>query len=402
MNMLHRARALQDEMVAVRRDLHRHPELSFQEHRTAGLVAERLEGLGLDVRTGVGITGVVGEIRTGDGPTIALRADMDALPIQEEPDHEFGSTVAGVMHACGHDAHTSGLLGTARILAEAATAHELPPGTVRFLFQPSEETVDAEGKSGATRMIEDGAMVDVDAVVGLHVGAHLPLGLVCVAPGTVMAGGEEIEVRIRGHAAHAARPHEGIDALLLASQGLLASQQAVSRRIAPSDAGVVTFGRIEGGTAPNIIADHVLLRGTLRYFREEVRDRLRDAVRSAFATADALGGSARVTFRPGYPPVVNDPAVTEAVRRAAGSVVGADCVLQADRILEAEDFGILAREAPGAFFWLGAALPEARQHHHPRFDIDESALSLGAATLAASVVELLRSPPGAGESGAGA
>ena len=384
-------------MVAVRRDLHRHPELSFREKRTAGLVAERLQGLGLKVRTEVGITGVVGDLRTGDGPTIALRADMDALPVQEEPDHEFGSTVAGVMHACGHDAHTSGLLGAARILADAAGSGELPPGSVRFLFQPSEETVDAEGKSGATRMIDDGAMAGVDAVVGLHVGAHLPLGLVCVAPGTVMAGGEEIEVRVRGHAAHGARPHEGIDALLLASQGLLASQQAVSRWIAPGDAGVVTFGRIEGGTAPNIIADNVRIRGTLRYFREEVRDRLRDAVRSAFATADALGGSAQVTFRPGYPPVVNDPEVTEAVRRAAGGVVGADSVLRADRILEAEDFGILARQAPGAFFWLGAALPEPRQHHHPRFDIDESALSLGAATLAAAAVELLESPPGAGE-----
>jgi amidohydrolase len=393
MDLLEQARALQPELIALRRDFHRHPELSFQEHRTAAVVADRLAALDLVVRTGVGRTGVVGELRNGPGPTVALRADMDALPIQEDPDHDFGSTVAGVMHACGHDAHTAGLLGAAALLVAAARDGHLAAGTVRFLFQPSEETVDADGKSGATRMIEDGAMTDVDAVVGLHVGAHLPVGKVFLADGTIMAGGEEIVVDVRGKSAHGARPHEGVDAVLLASQGVLAAQQAVSRRIAPGDAGVVTFGTVRGGTAANVIADHVRLTGTLRYFVDDVREELRAAVRAAFATAEAFEGSARVTFRPGFPPVVNHTHVAARVGDAAAAVLGPDAVLPGSRIMEAEDFGILSREAPGAFFWLGAGLPGLRQHHHPRFDIDEQALHLGAATLAASARALLEDPP---------
>jgi amidohydrolase len=380
MDLLEQARALQPELIALRRDFHRHPELSFQEHRTASVVADRLAALHLVVRTGVGRTGVVGEL-------------MDALPIQEDPDHDFGSTEAGVMHACGHDAHTAGLLGAATLLVGAARGGHLAPGAVRFLFQPSEETVDSEGKSGATRMIEDGAMDDVDAIVGLHVGAHLPVGKVFLADGTIMAGGEEIVVDVHGRSAHGARPHEGVDAVLLASQGVLAAQQAVSRRIAPGDAGVITFGTVRGGTAANIIADHVRLTGTLRYFVEEVREELRAAVRAAFATAEALGGSARVTFRPGFPPVVNHAHVAARVGAAASGILGPDAVLPGSRIMEAEDFGILSREAPGAFFWLGAGLPDLRQHHHPRFDIDERALYVGAATLAASAQALLEDPP---------
>ena len=376
-------------MVALRRDLHRHPELSFQEHRTAELVAERLGSLGLVVLTGVGRTGVVGDLENGVGPTVALRADMDALPIQEAADHDYGSTVAGVMHACGHDAHTAGLLGAATLLSERARDGRLPPGTVRFLFQPSEEATDAEGKSGATRMIEDDAMEGVDAIVGLHVGAHLPLGKVFLNSGSVMAGSGEIQVDVHGHSAHGARPHEGVDAVLLAAHGVIASQQAVSRRIAPGDSGVVTFGEIRGGTASNIIADHVRLRGTLRYFSEEVEAQLRDAIRAAFATVDALGGSAKVTFVPGYPPVVNDPAVTAQVAGAAARLLGEGALVKAARAMEAEDFGILSRQAPGAFFWLGAALPDARQHHHPRFDIDEAVLPIGAALLAAAAEDLL-------------
>ena len=232
-------------------------------------------------------------------------------------------------------------------------------------------------------------MAGVDAVVGLHVGAPIPRGKVFLNTGTVMAGGEEIEVVVEGQSAHGARPQDGVDAVVLAAQGVTAAQQAVARGIAPLDAGVVTFGMIQGGTAPNVIADRVQVRGTLRYFRDEVRDALRDGVRASFATADALGGSARVTFKPGYPPVVNDAAVTERVEAVAGRMLGPDQVIRAQPLLEAEDFGILAREAPGAFFWLGAGLPEPRRHHHPRFDIDERVLPIGAALLAGSAVELL-------------
>lgn len=388
--LLDRARSLAPSLVATRRDLHRHPELGFQEFRTAGLVADRLRSLGLTVRTGVGRTGVVADIVGAPGPTVAVRADMDALPIQQAPDAEadYRSTVDGVMHACGHDAHTAGLLGTAELLVAARDAGELP-GTVRLLFQPCEETVDDEGLSGASRMIDDGALDGVDAVTGLHVGSNLPSGIAFIAPGAIMGGGEELVMDVRGRAAHAAFPHEGVDALVLAAQGVVAAQQAVARRIPPTSAGVVTFGRIEGGQAPNVLADHVQLVGTLRYFDEPVRDALRDAVRASFAGAAAAGGSAELTIRPGYPPVVNDPAATDAVTRGLVEQFGRDRVLPMPPVLASEDFAFLARTVPGVFFWLGAALDEPRQHHHPRFDIDESVLPIGATALARAALSLL-------------
>lgn len=389
-DLLQRARALAPALVELRRDLHRHPELGFQETRTAGVVAQRLRALGLEPRTGVGRTGVVADIVGGPGPVVAVRADMDALPIQESPDNDpaYRSTVGGVMHACGHDAHTSGLVGAAELFVGLRDAGALP-GTVRLLFQPCEETVDDEGKSGATRMLEDGALDGVDAVTGLHVGGNLPSGIAFVAPGAVMGGGEEIVVEVRGRASHAALPHEGVDAVVLAAQGILAAQTGVSRRIPPTSAGVVTFGRIEGGTAANVLADRVRLHGTLRYFDEGVRDALRATVRGAFEGLAAQGGSAEVTFLPGYPPVVNDAGAAAAVGRALAQVLGPDRVLPMPPVLLAEDFAFLARTVPGVFFWLGAALPEPRQHHHPRFDVDESVLPLAAAALTRAALALL-------------
>ncbi len=388
-SLLSRSRELGEDLVRLRRDLHRNPELSFREERTARVLAGRMEALGLPVRTGVGRTGVVAEIRNGAGPTVALRADMDALPIQEEADHDYASVVPGVMHACGHDAHCAGLVGAARLLVETREAGDLPAGTVRLLFQPSEETADEEGLSGASRMVEDGAMDGVDAVVGLHVGGHLPAGKIFVGPGAVMAGSEEIRVEVRGRSAHAARPEEGVDALALACQGVVAVQQAVSRRLSPMQSGVVTFGRIEGGSAPNVLADRVRLHGTLRYFDPEVRERLVAAVRGAFGGLEAMGAEVAVGIGSGYPPLVNDPEVSEVVRRAAEEIAGPDSVLEPERMMGAEDFAVLARHAPGCFVWLGAALPDPREHHHPRFDVDESVLPLGAALLAQAARRLL-------------
>lgn len=392
--LLERARSLAPELVEVRRDLHRHPELSFQEHRTAAVVASRLEALGLTVRRGVGRTGVVADIAPHDGAAVngglvvALRADMDALPIQEQPDHDYGSTVPGVMHACGHDAHTAGLLGAARLLVAEREAGRLR-GTVRLLFQPSEEALDDEGKSGATRMMDDGALEGVGAIVGLHVGGHLPSGKLFVAAGSIMAGSEEIRVDVRGKSAHAAQPEQGIDALVLAAQGVVAVQQAVARCISPMDPGVVTFGMIHGGTANNVLADTVKLFGTLRYFRDEVRDRLAAAVTGAFKALEAQGARVDVRIGPGYLPVVNDDAITSVVERAAERVLGPAAVLPMQRWMGAEDFAFLARRAPGCFVWLGAAPPEPREHHNPRFDIDESVLPMGAAVLAQSAIDLL-------------
>lgn len=392
-DLLAAARALEPELVAIRRDLHRHPELAFQEHRTAAIGAERLAALGLEVRAGVGRTGVVADLRNGAGPVVALRADMDALPIQEAAAHDYASTVPGVMHACGHDGHVAGLLGAAELLARARRNGTLPPGTVRFLLQPSEEGVDDEGKSGAMRMLEEGALEGVDAAAGLHLGGPIPAGRILLGAGPVMGGGEEIAVRVRGRAAHAALPHEGVDALLLAAEGLVAAHAAVGRRLAPTDTGVITFGRMEGGTAANVIADEVRLSGTLRYFTEPVREALRGAVRGAFESLTARGATdVRVDFLPGYPPVVNDPRAVATVRDALAPLVAPDVLLPQPPVLLAEDFAFIARAVPAVFFWVGAALDEPRQHHHPAFDIDESVLPLAAAALATAGHALLENP----------
>ena len=386
---------MQGELSDLRRDFHRYPELAFQERRTSEVVAERLREMGCQVRSGVGITGVVGELRNGPGPIVALRADMDALPILEDAEHDYRSTVPGVMHACGHDAHMAGLLGAARLLSEDLAAGRLPPGTVRFLFQPSEERMDEEGKSGATRMVEDGAMEGVSAVAGLHVGAHLPSGKVFVKDGPIMAGSDDLHVVVRGRSAHAALPHEGVDALVLAAQGILGAQQTVSRRLSPMENGVVTFGQIQGGVASNVVADEVVLKGTLRYFAEDVRARLHEGVTGAFKGLEAQGGRVEVGIRAGYPPVLNEKTTTEVARRVAAAVVGERDVWEAEPMMGAEDFAILAGKAPGTFLWLGAALPDPREHHHPRFDIDESVLPIASALLSGMAEALLLELPGA-------
>jgi amidohydrolase len=389
LNLADAARDLGTDLVALRRDIHRHPELGFEEVRTAGLVASRLTALGLPVRTGVGITGVVADLDNGAGPTVALRADMDALPIQEENEHEYRSVNAGVMHACGHDFHTSALVGAARLLVAARDDGSLPVGRIRFLFQPSEERTDASGKSGATRMIEDGALEGVEAVVGLHVGGHAPSGTIFVNDGTVMAGSAEITVRVGGVSAHAAWPERGVDALVLAAQGVTACQQAVARRISPTDSGVVTFGTIHGGKAANIVADEVVLQGTMRYLKNDVRNALLSSVRASFEMLEHHGARVEIAVGRGYVPVVNEPGVTRVVTTALRELAGDGAVLPMERIMAAEDFAFLAERVPGCFFWLGAAPGAPREHHHPNFDIDESVLPLGAAALASAGAALL-------------
>ena len=353
-----------------------------------------MRALGLEVRTGVGVTGVAAELVSGPGPTVALRADMDALPIQEEADHDYASTVPGVMHACGHDAHTAALVGAARLLTELREEGGLPGGTVRLLFQPSEEGTDAGGKSGAQRMIDAGALEGVAAATGLHVGAHLPAGTVFLGEGAVMAGSGEVTVEVRGRSAHAALPEMGVDALVLAAQGIVAVQQAVSRRINPFQPGVVSFGTIQGGSARNVLADRVTVAGTLRYLDPEVKRRLVEAVEGAFGGLRAQGAEVEVDISTGYPPVVNDPAVARVVKRSAASVVGPRSVLPMHPFMGAEDFAYIAAEVPSAFFWVGAALDDPRDHHHPRFDIDEDVLPLGAALLARAALDLLEHAAG--------
>ena len=386
-SLLDRATGFQRELVDMRRDIHRHPELSFRESRTADLAARTVEALGWRVRRGVGRTGVVAELGAG-APVVALRADMDALPIQESGEAEYRSTVDGVMHACGHDAHVAMLAGAARLLAEAQQNGELR-GTIRLLFQPSEEASDDEGRSGATRMIEDGAMEGVAAVFGLHIGAHLEFGSAFISPGPIMAGSDLFTATIRGRSSHAGRPHEGTDAIVLAAHAILACQMGAARRISPHDEGTLSIGTIRGGFAENVLAEAVALKGTIRYYREDVREVLRDALRRGLAAAEALGGRTDIVLKEGYPPVVNDDAMTALARAAVAEVTGAHAVVPFDRMMGAEDFAILSREAPGCFFWLGAALEPPREHHHPAFDIDERALPIGAAALAACALRAL-------------
>jgi amidohydrolase len=390
MSLIERARAMQPSLVEMRRDLHRHPELGFKEERTARIAADAVEALGFRVRRGVGITGVVAELGQGSGPTVALRADMDALPIHEDTGAEYASRTPGVMHACGHDVHTTGLVGAAHLLAEELALGTLTSGTVRLIFQPSEEGTDDEGKSGAMRMIADGAMEGVDAVVGLHVSPARPVGQIFVRPGAFMAGAEELRVTVRGKSSHAARPNLGVDALLLAAQGLVAAKAAANEVLERSEPGVVSFGKLEAGTAGNIIADRAVLYGTLRYFDQDVKARLVAAVTEAFQSLGVAGAGVTVDVGPGFPPLLNDRAVTASVSEALGELLGDDAVVECDPEMTAEDFAFLAREAPGVFFWLGASLPDARELHHPRFDIDESVLPVGAAALAHSAITLLR------------
>jgi amidohydrolase len=386
-SLLDRATGLSSDLIEMRRDLHRHPELSFCESRTADVAASAVESHGWRVRRGVGRTGVVAEIGSGS-PLVALRADMDALPIQESGDVEYRSTVDGVMHACGHDAHVSMLVGAARLLADAHRAGTLK-GTVRLLFQPSEECSDNEGKSGATRMVEDGAMEGVDAVFGLHIGGHLESGRAYISSGPIMAGSDLFTATVNGRSSHAGRPHEGTDAIVLAAHAVLACQMGAARRISPHDEGTLSIGTIRGGFAENVLAESVSLRGTIRYYSDSVRDVLRDALRRGLTVAETLGGSIELSLKEGYPPVVNEAQTTALAAAAVADLIGAEMVVPFERMMGAEDFAILAREAPGCFFWLGAGLQPPREHHHPAFDIDERTLPIGAAALAACALRAL-------------
>jgi len=376
--LLDRAAALEPELTSLRRDIHSHPELAFEERRTADIAATSVSSLGFSVRTQVARTGVVADLEHGAGPIVALRADMDALPIHEENDVPWRSTVDGVMHACGHDAHVTMLIGAARLIAAARAAGDLPAGTVRLLFQPSEERSDRDNKSGARRMIDEGALERVQAIFGLHIGAHLTSGIAHISSGPIMAGSDVFTAAITGKGAHAARPQEGIDAIVLAAHTIIAAQNAVARHLAPAEQGVLTIGMIRGGTAENVIAERVFLRGTLH--RE---------LRNALAVAEALGGKTRIDVQPGYPPVVNDVRVTEIARSAARAALGDDAFAPFRPDMTAEDFSLYQRLAPGCFIWLGAALPDVRAHHTPRFDIDEKVLPKGAALLAACAIQAL-------------
>lgn len=379
------ATEIEEQLVAWRREFHTHPELGFQETRTSARVVEVLEPLGYRVRTGVGHTGVVAELGQGH-PVVAIRADMDALPIQEANDVPYASQVPGVMHACGHDAHTAIALGVATLLVEGRF-----PGTVRFLFQPAEEVGDEEGVSGAPRMVEEGAMEGVDAVLALHVDASLPVGDVTISAGPVSAGVDTFYATIIGRGGHGAMPHKVVDPIYIAGHVILALHGIVSRRLHPVEPAVVSIGSIHGGQADNVIPERVEISGTIRFMKPEVREQIHAEIERALEVARALGGDYALRVEPGSSPMINDAEIAGLIQEVATELLGNEHILPRRKEMGAEDFGAFLELAPGAMFRLGCRIEgDERKAHSPRFDIDERCLPVGVAILAEATLRLLR------------
>ncbi len=386
-SLLERAQALQDQIVAWRRDIHQHPELGFEEVRTSRLVADSLAELGIEVQTGVGKTGVVGYIGEGS-PVIGIRADMDALPITETTGLPFSSQNAGAMHACGHDAHTAILLGVARMLTEMP---DRPPGQIRLLFQPSEEAQDAEDKSGGMRMVEEGALDDVDHVIALHVSSGTPSGRIEIRGGYAMAAVDSFYATILGEGCHGAYPHTGIDPVFILAQVINAVNGVRARRINPMRPAVISIGSVHGGDADNVIPNEIKISGTIRSYDEETRQQLWKDLEAAIAVSRALGGDYTFRIREGYPATYNDPAIASMVENVVTDLFGADQLYPPEAGMGAEDFGYMTRKAPGAMLFLGAKKDDVnRPHHSPIFDIDEDSFYVGAAVLAEAACRLLR------------
>jgi amidohydrolase len=384
--MLKQSHALFEDLVHWRRDFHMHPELGFDVHRTAGIVADELEKMGYRVRRGVGRTGVVADF--GDaGPTIAIRADMDALPILEARDREYVSQVDGKMHGCGHDAHTSMALGAAALLAR-----ENFPGRVRFLFQPSEEVADSEGISGAPRMVQDGALEGVDMVIAQHVDPHSPVGTIAISAGVSGGGVSSWYGAVLGVGGHGAHPDKAIDPFFLLGQVIAGLNAIVSRRMNPFEPAVVSIGQIHGGFTENVIPERVELTGTMRFTSDPVRQKLEEEIQRAFEVTRVLGGNYELRFEFGCPPIINHESASQLIKATAGDMLGAANVHAITPTLGAEDFGSFIENIPGAMFTLGTRLEgDERALHHPRFDIDERALPVGTAVLVATALRYLRS-----------
>ncbi len=378
------------DIVAIRRDIHAHPELSFEETRTADIVARKLAAYGLEVHRGLARTGVVGVLRKGDSTrAIGLRADMDALPVLEMNEFSHRSTYAGQMHACGHDGHTAMLLGAARYLSEHR--HRLDfDGTVYFIFQPAEEL-----EGGAMAMVEEGLFrqFPMEAVFGLHNWPGLPVGEIAAMAGPVMAGTVCFEIVVRGHGCHAAMPHEGIDTLVVASHLVLALQTIVAREIDPREAAVVSVTQVHGGDALNVIPEEAVLRGTVRSLKPEIEQRIERAIeRLCAGVAQTHDATIKVDFNERYPATINHPAETALCQRAAALVAGGENV-RTDELpsMGAEDFGYMLREKAGCYVWLGNGDGKdsgvgACSLHNPRYDFNDEIIPLGIAYWAQLVV----------------
>ena len=368
-------------LVEIRRHLHAHPELSGEEYQTAAFVAGVLSANGLHVQEGIGKTGVIGELQ-GTQPSdriLAIRTDMDALPIQERTNLEYASRIEGVMHACGHDIHTTVGLGTAMVLSQIAP--ELG-GRVRFLFQPAEEIA-----QGANWMVKDGVMNNVVAILGLHVFPSIPAGSVGIRYGALTAAADNLEIIIIGESGHGARPHEAIDAIWIAAQVITSLQQAISRTQNPLRPVVLSIGQINGGRAPNVIADKVQLLGTVRSLHPETRDKLPQWIENIVANVcNSYNAKYQVNYHRGVPSVQNDNALTQLLQSSAEAAWSSNRVqILPEPSLGAEDFSVYLEHAPGSMFRLGVGYEERTINHplhHPQFEVDESAIITGVVTLA--------------------
>ena len=380
------------DLIAMRRDLHEHPELAFEEVRTSGIVAQRLKSMGLEVQTGIAKTGVVGLLRGGankpGAKTIAIRADMDALPIHEMNDIAYRSTIDGKMHACGHDGHTSILLAVADMLNKR---REELSGNVKFVFQPAEENI-----GGAEPMIKEGAMQDVDGIIGLHLISDYPLGRVGVRSGPVFASADRFILTVNGKGGHAAMPETTVDPIVISAHIVTALQTLISRETSPMGSAVITIGTIKAGTAFNIIPESAEMHGTMRSFNADHRQKLKRRISEvAQGIATAMGGSCEVNMLDGCPPCVNDGKMTEVVHGAAIATVGEQDVDASDDVMTAgsDDMACFLEAVPGCYFIVGAK-NEAKganyPHHHPRFNIDEDALPIGVEVLTRAAMDYLK------------
>jgi amidohydrolase len=386
MTPIDRIKTFHADLTATRQDIHAHPELGFTEHRTSDVVAKQLEALGIEVHRGVGGTGVVGVLREGNGPvSIGLRADMDALPILEATELAYKSTKPGVMHACGHDGHTTMLLGAARYLAETRNFN----GTVNFIFQPAEE-----GLGGAQAMLKDELFqrFPCDTVFGMHNHPGLPVGKFAIRPGTMMAAGAFFDIFVEGRGSHGARPEVSIDPVLVASHIVTALQAIVARNVSPIDTAVVSATAIHGGDAYNVIPQTAEIRGTVRTFKNETMTLVEENMkRTATGVAAAFGATASVDFRRLFAPLVNDPAETAEFADVAAEIVGDENVdRERSLIMASEDFSFMLEKRPGAYINIGNGdTVGSTPVHNPGYNFNDEILPLGAAALAGIVEKKL-------------
>ena len=402
--ILSRARALAPRLSELRRAVHARPEIGFHEKATAALVEAALRELGARVRTGVGGTGVVGEFGGESGPAIALRADMDALPLREESGAPYASLVEGMMHACGHDAHVACLLGAAMLAAEDTAAEDTAAEDtaaedtaagrraprLRFLFQPAEETVDDEGKTGAQRMIEDGALDEVVGAIALHMDGSIPAGKIGVESGYVSGAEDAFHALIRGRGGHGAHPDETIDPVWIGSQVLAALYALPSRKVDPLSPCVLSIGRVQAGEAHNVIPATFLVEGTIRAADERTRSILESELEHCLGIARLMGGDFELRILRGCPPMRNDERVAALVGGLVDEMLGPGSLAAPRRVLTAEDFAFMTGLVPGMQFRLGAMPQDGRPRllHSPDFDLDEESLPIGAALLYASALRM--------------